>query len=171
MSLGIIEAHGGTRTLDHPPEGGAQFTIVLPVGSFASPGIESPSLPAAAAALRVLVVDDETEVRDTLCEILEGDGHRIATAACGPEALERISTELYDVILTDLRMPDLDGQALYREIERRWPERAAGVVFITGDTRAPALRELAGGNGRPVIEKPFVPAEARRVIAELMASR
>lgn len=110
-------------------------------------------------------------MRDTLCEILEGDGHRIATAASGREALERISTEAYDVILTDLRMPDLDGRALYREIERRWPERAAGVVFITGDTLAPALRELAGESGRRVIEKPFLPAEVRRVIAEVMASR
>lgn len=171
VSLGIIEAHGGTLALEHPPEGGAQFTIVLPVGSSASPVIESPPLPVAVAAGRVLIVDDEAEVRDTLRDILEGDGHWIATAACGREALERMSTEPYDVVLTDLRMPDLDGQALYREIERRWPECAAGVVFITGDTLAPALRKLAGESGRRVIEKPFLPAEVRRVIAEVMASR
>ncbi|MGH8582906.1 MAG: ATP-binding protein, partial [Gammaproteobacteria bacterium] len=171
VSLGIIEAHGGTLALDHPPEGGAQFTIVLPVGSSASAVIESPPLPAAVTAGRVLIVDDEAEVRDTLCDILEGDGHHIATAACGREALERMSTEPYDVVLTDLRMPYFDGQALYREIERRWPELAAGVVFITGDTLAPALRELAGESGRRVIEKPFLPAEVRRVIGEVMASR
>ncbi len=119
----------------------------------------------------MLIVDDETEMRHMLREILEGDGHRIATAGSGREALERMSTETYDVILTDLRMPDLDGQSLYREIAERWPGQAAGVVFITGDTLAPALRELAGENGRPVIEKPFLPSEVRRVIAEVMASR
>lgn len=119
----------------------------------------------------MLIVDDETEMRHMLREILEGDGHRIATAGSGREALERMSTETYDVILTDLRMPDLDAQSLYREIAERWPGQAAGVVFITGDTLAPALRELAGENGRPVIEKPFLPSEVRRVIAEVMASR
>lgn len=169
VSLGIIEAHGGTFALDHPPEGGAMFTIVLPVGSCEAPVLERPPVRAAATAVRVLVVDDEAEVRDALCEILKADGHRVATAACGREALERMSTEPYDVVLTDLRMPDLDGQALYREIERRWPEKAARLVFITGDTLSPALLALAAGSGRPVIEKPFLPPEVRRVIAEVVA--
>ncbi len=171
VSLGIIEAHGGTLTLEHPLEGGTAFTIVLPVEPAAEPVAVTPPLPVVAAAGRVLVVDDEAEMRDMLREILEGDGHRIATAGSGREALERMSSETYDVILTDLRMPDLDGQALFREIAERWPEHAAGVVFITGDTLAPALRELAGENGLPVIEKPFLPSEVRRVIAEVMACR
>ncbi|MGQ0591791.1 MAG: ATP-binding protein [Gammaproteobacteria bacterium] len=171
VSLAIVEAHGGTLVLAHPYEGGAEFTIVLPAGPSEGPALQGVPLPVAVAALRVLIVDDEAEVCDTLREILEGDGHRITTASCGREALQRMGSEPYDVILTDLRMPDLDGQALYREIERRWPERTAGVVFITGDTLAPALRELAGENGRPVIEKPFLPAEVRRAIAEVMASR
>ncbi len=144
VSLGIIEAHGGTLALEHPHEGGAEFTIVLPAGCSEGPVLQGVPLPVAVAAGRVLIVDDEAEVRDTLCEILEGDGHRIATAASGREALERMSTEAYDVILTDLRMPDLDGRALYREIERRWPERAAGVVFITGDTLAPGATGARG---------------------------
>ncbi|MGH8478953.1 MAG: ATP-binding protein [Gammaproteobacteria bacterium] len=171
VSLAIIEGHGGTLTLEPPREGGAAFTIVLPVETAAGPVAVVRPLPVVATAGRVLIVDDETEVRDTLREILEGDGHRITTAGCGREALERMGSEPYDVILTDLRMPDLDGQSLYREIAERWPEHAAGVVFITGDTLAPALRELAGENGRPVIEKPFLPVEVRRVIAEVMACR
>ena len=171
VSLGIIEAHGGTLALEHPREGGTAFTIVLPVETAAEPVAVTPPLPVVATTGRVLVVDDEAEMRHMLREILERDGHRIATAGSGREALERMSTETYDVILTDLRMPDLDGQSLYREIAERWPERSAGVVFITGDTLAPALRKLAGENERPVILKPFLPSEVRRVIAEVMASR
>ena len=71
------------------------------------------------------------------------------------------------MILTDIRMPDLDGRALYQEIERRWPGREGRVVFVTGDTLASALREFVSECGRPVIEKPFLPSEVRRVVAEL----
>ncbi|MGH6885763.1 MAG: hypothetical protein ACREGK_06785, partial [Geminicoccales bacterium] len=84
-----IEAHGGTLTLDHPREGGAAFTIVLPVETAAEPVAVTPPLPVAATTGRVLIVDDETEMRHMLREILEGDGHRIATAGSGREALER----------------------------------------------------------------------------------
>ena len=74
----------------------------------------------------------------------------------------------YDVILTDMRMPDLDGRALYEAIEARWPGQARRVVFVTGDTLATTLREFVTGSGRPVIEKPFVPSDVRRVVAELV---
>ncbi|HEY6239499.1 MAG TPA: response regulator, partial [Burkholderiales bacterium] len=106
-------------------------------------------------------------IRETLAEILSGAQHNVATASSGREALERMAAEHYDVILTDIRMPDLDGRALYREIERRWPERAGRVVFVTGDTLASTLREFAAESGRPVIEKPFLPSDVRRVVAEM----
>jgi len=118
---------------------------------------------------QVLIVDDEEEIRETLSEILAAARHRVVTAASGREALEHLARERYDVVLTDVRMPDLDGRALYEEIERRWPERAACVVFVTGDTLASAMREFVAGSGRPIIEKPFLPAEVRRVVTELAA--
>ena len=78
-----------------------------------------------------------------------------------------MATEHYDAIITDIRMPDIDGRALYQEIERRWPRRTSRVVFVTGDTLASALREFVNASGRPVIEKPFLPNEVRRIVAEL----
>jgi two-component system NtrC family sensor kinase len=126
-----------------------------------------PSREVTATPRRILIVDDEAEIRNTLAEILSGAQHNVATAGSGREALERMAAEHYDVILTDVRMPDLDGRALYREIERRWPERAGRVVFVTGDTLASTLRDFAVESGRPVIEKPFLPGEVRRVVAEI----
>jgi PAS domain S-box-containing protein len=168
VSLGIVEAHGGTLTVDCPSEGGAVFTIVLPVGAVeATCANAGPSWKASASQRTVLIVDDEAEIRETLSEILIGAQHRVVTASSGREALERMAAEHYDVILTDIRMPDLDGRALYREIEQRWPGRAGRVVFVTGDTLASALREFVSESGRPVIEKPFLPSEVRRVVAEL----
>jgi len=92
----------------------------------------------------------------------------VSNFACGEISPPRrgLGEQRFDVILTDMRMPDLDGCALYREIERRWPARAAQVVFVSGDTLASTLREFAKDTGRPVIEKPFLPSEVHRVVAE-----
>jgi PAS domain S-box-containing protein len=171
VSSGIVEAHGGTLTVDTPAGGGAAFTIALPVGSVEAMGADAaPADEANASQRKVLVVDDEAEIRDTLAEILRGARHRVVSVGSGREALERMAQEHYDVILTDIRMADLDGRALYREIERRWPERVKRVAFVTGDTLASTLREFAAESSRPVIEKPFLPGDVRRVVAELAAS-
>jgi two-component system NtrC family sensor kinase len=169
VSLGIVEAHGGTLTVDCPIEGGAVFTIVLPVGTVEATGVDAGTSQKSSAHQRtILVVDDEAEIREALTEILSGATHRVVTASSGRQALERMAKEHYDVILTDIRMPDLDGRALYQEIERRWPARAGRVVFVTGDTLASGLREFVSQSGRPVIEKPFLPGDVRRVVAELV---
>ena len=168
VSLGIVEAHGGTLTVDCPIEGGAVFNIALPVGSVDAIGAGlGPTGEASASERSILIVDDEVEIRETLAEILIEARHRVVTVSSGREALERMAAEHYDVILTDIRMPDLDGPALYREIERRWPERAGRVVFVTGDTLGSTLREFVAESGRPVIEKPFLPSDVRSVVAAM----
>jgi PAS domain S-box-containing protein len=171
VSLGIVEAHGGTLTVDCPNEGGAVFTIVLPVGVVEPTTTNAvPPSKASAGQRTILIVDDEAEIRDALAEILTGARHRVVTARSGREALERMAAEHYDVILTDIRMPDIDGRALYQEIERRWPRQLGRIIFVTGDTLASALREFVSQSGRPVIEKPFLPGEVRRIVAELFTA-
>jgi two-component system NtrC family sensor kinase len=168
VSLGIVEAHEGTLTVACPAHGGAEFSITLPLGAVAASAGES-SFPLKVDPSRrtILVIDDEPEIRETLADILVAAQHRVVTVASGREALQHMAVEHYDVILTDVRMPDLDGRALYQEIERRWPGRGVRVVFVTGDTLASTLREFVSESGRPVIEKPFLPSEVRRVVAEL----
>ncbi len=168
VSLGIVEAHGGAMSVDCAPEGGAAFTFALPVGGAERPPstedvVERTSEPHHA----VLVVDDEPEIREMLAEILRAADHDVATASSGREALARIASERYDVVVTDIRMPDIDGRALFQQIRERWPRLATRVVFVTGDTLTPALREFVTHSGRPVIEKPFLPGEVRRIVGEL----
>jgi PAS domain S-box-containing protein len=168
VSLGIVEAHGGTLTVDCPPSGGARFTIALPVGTTAARAVAAtPAWKTGATGRSVLVVDDEAEIREMLGEILTAAWHRVVTLGSAREALKRMAVERFDVIVTDIRMPDLDGCAFYEEIVARWPRQAARVVFVTGDTLASGLREFVSQSGRPVIEKPFLPAEVRRIVAEV----
>ena len=169
VSLGIVEAHGGTLTLDCPAEGGVVFTMTLPAGGVDAAAVDTTAQPARLERQSaILIVDDEADIREALSEILIGAHHRVVTATSGHDALQRMASEHFDAILTDIRMPDLDGRALFQEIEKRWPGRANRVVFVTGDTLASALREFVSSSGRPVIEKPFMPSEVRRVIAELV---
>ncbi len=197
VSQGIVEAHGGTLTVDCPPEGGAEFTVTLRSAASRrtlshprtpapphprtpapphprTPAPPHPRTPApphpprkSTSERSILVVDDESEIRETLAEILASPTQRVVTVSSGREALEHLDAGHYDVILTDILMPDLDGRALYQEIERRWPPLAKHVVFVTGDTLIDALREFAAACGRPVIEKPFLPTEVRELVAAL----
>ena len=173
VSLGIVEAHGGTLTVDCPIDRRRRVHdhAAGRAVSIARAPMPFRSRRRARCSASILVVDDEAEIRETLAEILGRARHRVVTASSGREALERMAAEHYDVILTDIRMPDLDGRALYQEIERRWPRQAERVVFITGDTLASALREFVSESGRPVIEKPFRPSDVRRVVAELAAEQ
>jgi PAS domain S-box-containing protein len=170
VSLGIVEAHGGTLAVECPPGAGTQFTIVLPAVRVATSQREAlPSPQTSTSRLVILVVDDEAAVRETLTDILESAGHRVVLAASGREALERLNAKRYDVIMTDIRMPDVDGRTLYREIQQRWPEQATRVAFVTGDTLSSSLHEFADKCGCPVIEKPFLPSEVRLVVATIAA--
>jgi len=170
VSQGIVEAHGGTLTLEPGCEHGATFVISLPV-SDVDDGRDAtlPPTPRMARTQTILVVDDEQEIRDTLAEILTDARHRVVTVASGCEALERMAVQHYDVVFADMRMPDIDGRALYREIEQRWPRQAARVVFVTGDMLTATLREFVAASGRPLMEKPFLPSDVRRVVVELAA--
>jgi PAS domain S-box-containing protein len=173
VSSGIAEAHGGSLSVDCPAEGGTVFTIVLPFRAADTDVDAADSRPAASAEVKqraILVIDDELEVRELLREILASSEHRVDAVASGSDALARLHAGEYDVILTDIRMPDMDGMALFEEIKRRWPERVGRVVFVTGDTLSARLREFADAGRCLVIEKPFAPSDVRRIVDEVVAN-
>ena len=79
---------------------------------------------------RVLVVDDEESVRITTAAILEQEGYEVATASDGREALEMAARTHYDLVLTDLRMDDMDGSTLIHELQQRHP--SVVTIVLTG---------------------------------------
>jgi two-component system NtrC family sensor kinase len=116
-----------------------------------------------------MVVDDEAEVAGLLARILATLGFRCDLAATGREAQQLLRDHDYDVILCDLRMPDIDGLALYDWMERHRPHLCRRTAFVTGDLLSRAGGGFVARSGRPVIEKPFTPEDVRRLVAALAA--
>lgn len=166
---GIIESHGGSLTVDGRPGRGALFRIELPDGLAPHPGV--PTSPGSRPALGrkgVLVVDDERDVANVLSEMLSEQGHDVTQAANGLEALRRLEERTYDVILADIRMPELDGPGLYREIGRRQPNVLGRFAFVTGDVLSPGTSEFLDRNRVPHLKKPFTSDEIEAVLRKVL---
>ena len=169
VCYGIVEAHGGTINALQPPDGGAAFAITLPVQPGEAETEEmSADAPDGPRGKKVLIVDDEEEIAEMLAEILESMDHDVVIAADGREALDKIAAERFDLIISDLVMPVLDGQHLYRTLEEMDPTLAARIVFITGDTLSDSAKGFLADVERPVIEKPFVPDEVRETVSAVV---
>ena len=128
-------------------------------------------MPSRRPGASILIVDDEPEVALLLAEILEEDDHRVDTADNGTAALDKLRDGRYDVIISDLKMPQLDGPGLYREIARRHPEMIRRMIFVTGDTLGPDSADFLRKSAAPTFGKPFEPDDVRRVIDQVLRVR
>jgi CheY-like chemotaxis protein len=117
----------------------------------------------------VLVVDDETIIAELIADVLGGEGYQVDTAPHGVAALERLGQRAYDVILSDLRMPELDGLGLFREVEQRYPDLLHRFVFITGTSEHADYQGFIDDVKVPVLTKPFDMADLVRVVHDLRA--
>ena len=118
----------------------------------------------------MLVVDDEPHILHYMRATLEAWGHRVDVATDGEEAVARARDGAYDLIITDVRMPNLGGRELYERLSREAPAAAARVVFSTGDTVRDDTLAFLERAGRPVLHKPFKLAELRQVLATALGS-
>ena len=170
---GIVTAHGGSIAIEDAAGGGARFVVRLPIGqAVVSEDSRAPrELPLPAPSQHVLIIDDEREVAETLSEILERNGYIIHVADSGEAALQRIAAHSYDVVLCDLRMPDIDGTELYRRLKTLRPALAQRFIVVTGDMLNAAAQSLLETTGVPCLEKPFVPLDVRRQVALALEAR
>jgi CheY-like chemotaxis protein len=128
----------------------------------------SPRTPAHAGR-NVLVVDDEAEVALILSEMLTALGMRCDLVTSGEAAIERLEGRGYDVIICDMRLPGIDGPALYAWIAERLPHLCARTAFVTGDTLGQASERFLAQVRRPLLEKPFLPSDVARLIDQLLS--
>jgi two-component system NtrC family sensor kinase len=116
----------------------------------------------------VLVVDDESIIAQLIADVLGGEGYDVDTAPHGVAALERLAQRSYDVVLSDLRMPELDGLGLFREIEQRYPDLLHRFVFITGTSEHADYQGFIDDVKVPLLTKPFDMMDLVRVVQDVL---
>jgi PAS domain S-box-containing protein len=165
VSYGIIERHQGQISVESEVGQGAIFKIELPAAAMVIAPESKPQPVAEAASLRVLVIDDEAFVRDTLADMLLMLGHRVTAVDGGRMALAMLATEEFDLVFTDLSMPEMDGWEVAREIRRRFGSELS-VILVTGHGAgvavAPDDKYLVNG----IIGKPFDFDQVTEIIAQ-----
>ena len=121
---------------------------------------------------RILVVDDDDALREVLTVALTRDGHTVDGACDGTEALALLDRQPYDLVLSDLRMPHVDGPSLYEMLRTRhhFPVRFATklprVIFMTGNAAEHA--DFLRGTTDPILEKPFPLRVVRQMVSVLL---
>jgi two-component system NtrC family sensor kinase len=168
ISDSIIREHGGRIRVESVPGAGASFIVELPHVLISTPRSEPiPVTNRPASGRRMLVVDDEGAMRSALADFLRSMGHDVDVAPDATDGRALLATSEYDVVLLDLRMPGLDGEALYRLLCQDDPFHACRVVFVTGDLQSEAARRFFAEAGRPVVTKPFELDDLAAVLASV----
>ncbi len=176
ISREIVEAAGGSISVESRPGEGARFLVRLPVGTTPLAPAGRGPIPAAGSGPgprrgRVLVVDDEAFVRAAVVRLLRAE-HDVVEVESGHAAeFVLISDDRFDVILTDLLMPDVSGMDLYERLAASRPDLAARVVFMTGGVFTQRATTFLQGLSNTRIEKPIDSASLRQVVRVLVASR
>lgn len=117
---------------------------------------------------RILVVEDEPLIASLLTDMLTADGHTVDAVGTGTAALEKLAAAPYDLIVSDLRMPELDGPGLYREIKSRHEAMLPRMVFVTGSALDPANEQFLEETKVPWLAKPFTIAELHNLTQRVL---
>jgi len=153
VSYSIMERHEGSISVVSQPGNGTTFTIDLPAAMPESSSADVSMPVEEAECLRVLVVDDEEPVRETLAEMLVAVNHEVELAGSGQEAVEKLRRRSFDFVFTDLAMPEMDGWETARAIRKEWPNMQIVLVTGYGPTIVPPTGEERLVDA--IIGKPF----------------
>lgn len=177
--LGLAAAHGilaqnhGYITVASAPGKGTTFTLYLPVintAEFVERRMDPSRITVGAAGDggTVLIVDDESGVREIAARILERGGFQVIQASSGAAAIALVEQQgLPQIVLTDLMMPGMGGAEMARIMSERWP--ALPIVFMSGFSKEELHRQGAMNSDGDLIEKPFTPDRLLEAVTGALA--
>ncbi len=168
----IISAHDGGLTVQSGLGEGACFSILLPIRECPpsdAPGVEHPMVNV--GKFRVLVVDDEEGVTSLIRDILEHQGYHVHVCNSAPAALDILSGTTFDAILSDIKMPGLDGEGFLKEIQNINPLLVDQMAFVTGDAMSPQVAAFLDTTSVEHVEKPLTPTDLTELVHRLCQAK
>jgi PAS domain S-box-containing protein len=169
MAYGIIKRFGGAIEVESKVGEGTTFTIILPVGEGEKEEDVSPQAIQQAKQARILVIDDEESVRSVLSRTLGKVNHQVTLATNGEKGVQLFREGKFDLVLTDLGMPDMSGWEVCRNIKRISPDTPVGMITGWGAEMSQSKMEEYGLDF--LISKPFDINQILNVVAETMQSK
>jgi GAF domain-containing protein/CheY-like chemotaxis protein len=166
VNYGTIRAHGGTMSIDSAPGRGTTVTFTLPAATRPEQRPPATEAEAPVAPLRILVIDDEPAVRETISDLLREDGHQVEEVGHGRDGIARFRNGgAFDLVITDLGMPEVTGWDVIRAAKDQSPPLSIGLVTGWADD----LDGRPGDCPQPdfVIGKPLGHAALRLALAKV----
>jgi CheY-like chemotaxis protein len=153
----FMEVFDGSVHAENRWEGGARVVLTFRAAEpgEGDPEPTAPGRPAASPGVRVLVVEDETPVRDLQRRILSRIDAEVLTAADSQEAVHVLEHEEVDLVVSDVKMPGGSGLELFRWVERHRPALVNRFLFVTGDVGDPEIAAFAEAEPARFVHKPF----------------
>jgi len=166
----IISEHGGTIEVESTTGRGTTFIVELPVQRWAQqPAADSaPARATTSARKLILVVEDEPQIRQLFEEVIQAAGHDVETAANGRVALELIDRFKFDLIISDVKMPEISGAEFYAALKRKGAALDRRIIFVTGDLMNAETLRFVESTGCPWLGKPFDIAAILRTISDCL---
>ena len=171
VAYAIIQEHAGRIRLESRLGRGASFFVELPVGGASHfPDVlttrTSQTAEESPRGGAVLIVEDEMALAAAVADALQDAGYVATHAADGEDALALVKRQSFDLVICDLKMPRLDGQAFYASLVQAVPALASRVIFVTGDVAGTQAERFLEGSGCRWLEKPFRLADLLKAVRE-----